>query len=148
MCSVADRCGPPFSVAWRSPSVQLPNISTTGAPQCLYCRNKRLAGCLISAKEAKSPHPCRLRTNSAHPSLWTFFALRATYLPMSSGSVACVGRGMRVGRLAAGSDVVLRGCGLFWGGMFERGERARVLMDGARFGGGTGSRRSAPLPAS
>ena len=59
-----------------------------------------------------------------------------------------MGRGMRVGRLVAGSDVVLRGCGIFWGGMFERGERARVLTDGAGFVGGTGSRRSAPVPAS
>ena len=145
MCSVADRCGPRFSAAWCSPSVQLPDMSTTGAPQCLYCCNKRRAGCFTSAKEAKSPRPRSLHTNSAHQSLWTSFASRATYLPMSSGSVACVGRGMRVGRLAAGSDVVLRGCGLFWGGMFERGKRDRIMTDGARFVGGTGSRRSAPL---
>ena len=148
MCSVADRCGPRFSAAWRSPSVQLPDISTTNAPRCLYCRNKRLAGCFMSAKEEKYPRPRHLRTNSSHPSLWTSFALRVTYLPMLSGSVACVGRVMRVGRLAAGSDVVLRGCSLFWGGVFERGERARVLTDGAGFVGGTWSRRSAPLPAS
>ena len=148
MCSVADRCGPRFSAAWRSPSVHLPDASTTGAPRCLYCRSKRRAGCLMSAKEEKSPRPRRLRTNSAHPSLLTSFASRATYLPMSSGSEACVGRGMQVGCLAAGSDVVLRGSGLFWGGMSEWGEGARVLMDGARFGGGTGSRRFAPLPAS
>ena len=76
---MADRCGPPFSVAWRSPSVQLPDISTTNAPRCLYCRNKRLAGCFTSAKEAKYPRPRRLRTNSAHPSLWTSFVSRATY---------------------------------------------------------------------
>ena len=28
----------------------------------------------MSAKEAKSPRPRRLRTNSAHPSLWTSLA--------------------------------------------------------------------------
>ena len=48
--------------------------------------------------------------------------------------------------MAVGSDVVLRICGLFWGGIVERGERARVLTDGAGFVGGTGSRSSAPLP--
>ena len=145
---MSDRCSPCFSAAWRSPSVQLPYISTTGTQRCLYLHNKRLVRCFTSAKEEKSPRPCILRTNYAHLSLWTSLALRATYLPMSSGSVACVGRGMRVGRLAAGSDVVLRGCGLFWGGIVERGERARVLTDGAGFVGGTGSRSFAPLPAS
>ena len=134
VCSVADRCGPRFSAAWRSPSVQLPDTGTTVAPRCLYCRNKRRAGCSTSVKEAKSPRPRRRLTNSAHPSLSTSFALRATYLPMSSGSEACVGRGMQVGRLAVGSEF-LRGSGLFWGGRSEGGERARVLVDGARFGG-------------
>ena len=100
-----------------------------------------------SAKEAKSPRPRRRLTNSAHPSRSTSFASRATYLPMSSGSEACVGRGMRVGRLAVGSEF-LHGGGLFWGGRSEGWGGARVLVDGARFGGGTGNRRSAPLPAS
>ena len=106
VCSVADRCGPLFNAAWRSPSVQLPDISTTGAPRCFYCRNKCRSGCFTSAKEAKSPLPRCLRTNSVQPSLVTSLASHATYLSMLSGSWACLGRGMRVGRLEAGYYVL------------------------------------------
>ena len=53
---------------------------------------------------------------------------------------------MRVSRLAAGSDVILRGYVLFLGSVWGEGVvSARVLMDGAGLVGGTGSIRSAPL---
>ena len=122
-CSVADRCGTLFNAAWRSPSDHFPFISTTGAPPCLYCINKRRSGCFTSDREAKSPRPRRQRTNSVQPSLVTSPASRTTYLPISSGSRACCGRGIRAGRLASGSDVFLRGgvLSLLLGGVLVEG---------------------------
>ena len=121
-------------------------ISTTGAPRCLYCLNKRRAGCFTSAKEEKSPHPRRRRTKSAQTSLMISSASRTTYLPMLSGSRAYCGRGIRAGPFASGSDVFLCGCILFLlGGVLGEGVvSACVLTDGAGFVVVTGSIRSTP----
>ena len=83
--------------------------------------------------------------------LVTSSVLHTTYLPMSSSSRACCGRGIRAGRLASGYEVFLRSCVRFLvvDGVSVKGVvSARILMDRAGFVVGTESIRSAPLPIS
>ena len=147
---MADLCGPLFNAARRSRYDHSPVISTTGAPRCLYFRNKRRAGCFTSYREAKSPRPHCRRKNSVQPSLLAASASQTTYSPMSSGSRACCGRGIRAGRLASGSEVVIRRGIRFLMVVdcvsVEGVVSARVLTDRAGFVVGTWSIRSAPLP--
>ena len=148
---MADWCSPLFNCARHSPSGHSPKISTTGAPRCLYCRNKRRAGCFTSDREAKSPRPRLRRTNYVHPSLVTSYDLHMTYLPMSYISRDCCVRGIRAGCLASGSAVFLRSDVRFlvvYSVLVEGVVSVCILMDMAGFGVGTGSICSAPLPIS
>ena len=63
---MVERCGPLSKDAWRSPSDNFSVISTTDAPQCSYCLNKRHSGCFTSGQESKiSTHP--LLTHKLRP---------------------------------------------------------------------------------
>ena len=151
-CSSAARCGPRAIAARRSNSSHGPMLNTTSAPRCLYWRSRRRARCATSDKDAKSPRPRHLLTNSVQPCFRTSFASQRMYSPRSSGSSTCWGRGIRGTRLGSGwtgagehalrrfltvgSEETLAG----------RGVVARVLADGAGFVAGTGSSRFAPLP--